>query len=630
MLLSLIFFSASVHSQAQTIAYQGTAISGFGQLLTSQSISVRLSIFNDIASGTAAYVETQTAITSGSGAFSVQVGSGTAVTGTYASINLMSGIHYLQVEIKPSGGSYSTISKGPIAQSVAVGSWQCGSSITVTHTAGAVAPVSKTVTYGTVTNIPGETTKCWITSNLGADHQATAVDDATEASGGWYWQFNRKQGYKNDGSTVTPAWTITDITENSDWQTANDPCSSELGTGWRVPTNTEWTNVDASGNWTDWNGPWNSGLKLHAAGFLIFSNAMLASRGLAGEYMSSSQVNSSSGWCLEFFSGGSYTPSVPKAYGFSVRCIKDPTVTSSLPTITTTSISAIAQTTATGGGNVSADGGATVSARGICWSTSANPSITDIHTTDGSGTGTFVSNITGLSANTLYHVRAYATNSVGTAYGSDISFTTLAPAFTCGTSTLTINHVAGLVAPVSKTVTYGTVTNIPGETTKCWITSNLGADHQATAVSDATEASAGWYWQFNRKQGYKQDGSTLTPAWSINSINETSDWLTANDPCTSELGTGWRLPTSTEWTNVGATGNWTTWTGPWSSGLKLHAAGYLDYNNGWSIDRGFAGNHWSSSQYNSLNGWGLNFNSGYSGMNHSYKALGFSVRCIKD
>ena len=81
----------------------------------------------------------------------------------------------------------------------------------------------------------------------------------------------------------------------------------------------------------------------------------------------------------------------------------------------------------------------------------------------------------------------------------------------CG-DPLTINHlVSGGVAPVDKTVTYGTVTNIPGETSKCWITSNLGADHQATAVNDATEASAGWYWQFNRKQGYKHDGTTRTP-----------------------------------------------------------------------------------------------------------------------
>ena len=63
----------------------------------------------------------------------------------------------------------------------------CGDNLTVNHlVTNGVAPVDKTVTYGTVTGIPGEPTKCWITSNLGSDHQANAVDDATEESAGWY------------------------------------------------------------------------------------------------------------------------------------------------------------------------------------------------------------------------------------------------------------------------------------------------------------------------------------------------------------------------------------------------------------------------------------------------------------
>ena len=59
-----------------------------------------------------------------------------------------------------------------------------------------------------------------------------------------------------------------------------------------------------------------------------------------------------------------------------------------------------------------------------------------------------------------------------------------------------------------------------------------------TLVNDATEASAGWYWQFNLKQGFKHDGSSRTPytTW-INSINENTDWNSANDPCVIELGT---------------------------------------------------------------------------------------------
>ena len=95
------------------------------------------------------------------------------------------------------------------------------------------------------------------------------------------------------------------------------------------------------------------------------------------------------------------------------------------PTVATTAVSDIDKTTATGGGNVAADGGAEVTARGICWSTSHNPTVSGSHTTDGTGTGSFTSSMTGLAANTTYYVRAYATNSAGTAYGEEVSFTTL-------------------------------------------------------------------------------------------------------------------------------------------------------------------------------------------------------------
>ena len=94
-----------------------------------------------------------------------------------------------------------------------------------------------------------------------------------------------------------------------------------------------------------------------------------------------------------------------------------------LATLTTTAITFITENSANSGGNISSDGGATVTQRGVCWSTSADPTVVDSHTSDGSGTGAFSSAITGLIDGTLYHVRAYATNSAGTAYGEDRSFT---------------------------------------------------------------------------------------------------------------------------------------------------------------------------------------------------------------
>ena len=96
-----------------------------------------------------------------------------------------------------------------------------------------------------------------------------------------------------------------------------------------------------------------------------------------------------------------------------------------LPKITTTAVSSITTTSASSGGNVTSDGGASVTARGICWSTSANPTISNSKTTDGTGTGSFTSSITGLSSGTTYHVRAYATNTDGTGYGNEVTFKTL-------------------------------------------------------------------------------------------------------------------------------------------------------------------------------------------------------------
>lgn len=96
----------------------------------------------------------------------------------------------------------------------------------------------------------------------------------------------------------------------------------------------------------------------------------------------------------------------------------------SAPTLTTDTISSITETTAISGGNITSDGDSPVTARGVCWSTSQNPTIANNKTTDGTGTGAFTSNITGLTSNTTYYVRAYATNNVSTAYGEEISFTT--------------------------------------------------------------------------------------------------------------------------------------------------------------------------------------------------------------
>ncbi|HPT14773.1 MAG TPA: fibrobacter succinogenes major paralogous domain-containing protein [Bacteroidales bacterium] len=95
-----------------------------------------------------------------------------------------------------------------------------------------------------------------------------------------------------------------------------------------------------------------------------------------------------------------------------------------LPAVITAEVTGITDSSAICGGNVTENGYPPVSARGVCWSTEENPTLDDPHTTDGSGLGEFISHLSGLTPQTIYHVRAYATNGTGTTYGEDISFPT--------------------------------------------------------------------------------------------------------------------------------------------------------------------------------------------------------------
>ena len=149
---------------------------------------------------------------------------------------------------------------------------------------------------------------------------------------------------------------------------------------------------------------------------------------------------------------------------------------SGAPTVTTSAVSNVTLTTASSGGIVTNDGGAAVTARGVCWSTSRNPTTANSHTTNGTGTGTFTSSITGLTPGTTYHVRAYAANSIGTSYGNDVTFTTTAATLTIsGTVMHGTNPVEGVTITFSDdshtettdtdgnysyTVLYGTSTTV--------------------------------------------------------------------------------------------------------------------------------------------------------------------------
>ena len=98
------------------------------------------------------------------------------------------------------------------------------------------------------------------------------------------------------------------------------------------------------------------------------------------------------------------------------------TTISGLPVVATAEVSQISSGTAVCGGTVQSDGGFSVTARGVCFSSTPNPTLSGPHTSDGTGMGSFVSQLTGLTPGQTYYVRAYATNSAGTVYGNEKVF----------------------------------------------------------------------------------------------------------------------------------------------------------------------------------------------------------------
>jgi uncharacterized protein (TIGR02145 family) len=299
------------------------------------------------------------------------------------------------------------------------------------------------------------------------------------------------------------------------------------------------------------------------------------------------------------------------------------TTSAALPTITTTAISDITNVSATSGGNITNDGGAAITAYGVCWSTTSNPT-TDLttKTTDGTGIGAFTSNLTGLTDATTYYVRAYATNSTGTAYGNEVSFTTIA--FSTG------NTVTDIDGNTYKTVVIGTQT---------WMAENLKTTkyNDDTTIPNVTDSAAwaelttpAYCWYNNDVTTYKATYGALY------------NWYTVN---TGNLcPTGWHVPSDTEWTTL------TTYlSGESVAGGKLKEIGTSHWsspNTGASNSSGFTalpgggrgtfslfqnvgifGHWWSSTDI-----WyrGLRYDKSSITRNPSIKSYGFSVRCVRD
>jgi len=225
----------------------------------------------------------------------------------------------------------------------------------------------------------------------------------------------------------------------------------------------------------------------------------------------------------------------------------------------------------------------------------------------------------------------------GTLYAQDCA-TGYCPA------TITVHHKAGSISPVTGDITYD-VTKVmsAASTYKCFITRNLGASVVAAQAGGTAQYPAdGWYWQWNRKQGFNA-GTTSTfiqpsaaAGWQM-TISDASDWLPANDPCTLLLGSSWHIPTSTEWNYMlnGGTPSWLWSNVNYSTGspMKLYDSGYIVQSGYATLPGGSVWVYWSSTSASATaanSAYSTGSNSGFGVGNYANKSnVGEPVRCLR-
>jgi uncharacterized protein (TIGR02145 family) len=346
------------------------------------------------------------------------------------------------------------------------------------------------------------------------------------------------------------------------------------------------------------------------------------------------------------------TNEVGTGYGNQVSFTTDAVI---IPTLTTATVTAVAATTAVSGGDITSDGGGTISARGVCWSsTSQTPTIADDRTTDGSGTGSFTSNIGGLAASTEYYVRAYATNSAGTGYGDAKNFTT---------------SEAGVGAIIfNPGLTYGTVTDIDGNT---YETIEIGSKKGTSGYDGTGGTKATQIWMARNLRTTRYNDGTDIPQ-----VTDNGEWISLetpaycwhdNDAATYKFAygalynwyavntgklcpIGWHVPSDNEFKVLTGPTGWTSTTGGtlreiggvhWSppndgatneTGFTALPGGYRHESIGTFGQFQFKGFYWTSTAASDISTWAFEITSGaaYILHNNYQNKYGLSVRCLMD
>jgi uncharacterized protein (TIGR02145 family) len=303
----------------------------------------------------------------------------------------------------------------------------------------------------------------------------------------------------------------------------------------------------------------------------------------------------------------------------------DPEPPPAVPVLTTTAVSDITRSSSESGGNITSDKGYNVIDRGVCWSTTANPTVNDNRTSEGTGMGVFTSSLTGLVRNTTYYVRAFAINSQGTGYGDTVSFTTLDSAYT----------VTDIDGNVYQALSIGT---------QVWMTENLKVMHyrngeEVPYVSDNNAwigLSTGAYCNYNNFFANAATYGSLYNWYAVNDdrnlapegwhIPSQAEWQTLLDYLggestaggkMKEVGTAYWMPPNTGATN--------------ECGFSALPGGFRVHENGSFQRMGNSAGFWSTTGYGSAaKSYWMIYDGEAAIIYDEYQVRGLSIRCIKD
>ncbi len=651
-LLALVLTLITFAQAPQGFNYQATVRNSAGALIVNQNVNFKFNIMLNSVTSLPVFSETHLAPTDDLGQVNLVIGQGTATVGTFSSINWGSGNYFLGIELNTGSGYVAMGTTQLLSVPYALYANSSGSTNSNlpngtnigerlnwiwNGTAWIPTPSSALIPQITTTLISAITSS---TASSGGVISSTGGDTISAKGVCWSTSPNPTIALStktNNGlGTATFTSNITGLLPITTYYVrayATNSFGTAYGQEEVFTTLSALPSLTTTAASSITNTTASSGGTISSDG-----GAPITDRGIVWSSISNPTILTNQGLTSDGTGLGSFTSTINQltpgtlyyvrayatnssgtAYGNQITFSSLPII----PNITTVTFSQISGNSGNSGGTIVSNGGATITAKGVCWSTSPNPTIAlTTKTNDGSDSSNFSSTISGLSPVTTYYIRAYATNSVGTAYGQELTFTTLP--LSNGNIGTQIWSVINL-----DVTTYRDGTPIP----------------QVTDPAQWANLTTGAWCYYNNDPA---NGTTYGKLYNWYAVAGVHD----NDPNTPNkilAPTGWHIPTDSEWTTL------TTFLGGMSiAGRKMKSTGtslWQSPNTGATNESGFtslpAGGRningpfqgisldsffWSASEINSTNSFFhyLNYDLVNIQKISTDKQDGFSVRCVMD